>query len=56
MEKFNPQVKHSYEELVMRAQKFNTGPCAGMMFATLAVADRLDEILKVLKEMKEQRE
>ena len=41
---------YSYEELVRLAKKRQAGPEGGSTYAMLAVADRLNEILKVLKE------
>ena len=47
---FDADKDYSYEELVRLAKKRQAGPEGGSTYAMLAVADRLNEILKVLKE------
>ncbi len=49
---FESDKDFSYEELVRLAKKKQAGPEGGSTYALLAVADRLNEILKVLKEQK----
>jgi hypothetical protein len=47
---FDSNVAYTYDELVRKAKSKCAGPEGGTTYALLAVADRLDEILKVLKE------
>ena len=49
---FESDKDFNYEELVRLAKKKQAGPEGGSTYALLAVADRLNEILKVLKEQK----
>ena len=45
---FDSEVKYSYEELVAKAKK--KGDNSGQTYALLAIADRLDEILKIIRD------
>jgi hypothetical protein len=49
---FDKDTDYTYEQLVAMAKSKQAGPEGGSTYALLAVADRLNEILKVLKESK----